>query len=740
MADSTENSSNKNVDKVTGRVTKAVSELAETQKYFSNIIDDSLENLTKVAGEYGKIKTEIDKAKAGQLGLFDLSKQLLVSKIDQIKETKKLEDLEKSLSNEEKIRAKSVFNFINRKERLEKEYYEAIKEGDQSKVSNLREAIQLNEDELERKTAVLGVQDKMYLAQLQANKLSEKGVKDLLKQTLSVKSVLTTVTSGIKAGFSGMSSMLGAVTGKGKGFNEMFDSGVDFLKKIPFVGGVIGGIVGGMKSLLDFILEIEDRTVKFGRNLGYSTAQATEISNQFANIATGSGKLLLTTQNMMEVQLDLSQQLGVNNILTGEMLDTQIELKKVMGLTTDEMGELAKTSIISGQNQKQVVTSILSQVAGLKAATGISFNYKQIIGEVTKLSGVLGLQFAKYPEKLTKSLLVTKALGMDLGKVDQIAGSLLNFESAIQNQLEAQLITGKDINLSAAQQLALQGDTAGVAMELTKQFGSAEEFLNMNRIQQEAIAKAVGMERNDLADVLKNQDMLTKLGAKETDNNQKKLELALQRYKTEEGINKALGEGAYANLTQLSAQEKMAALIDKVKGALQDFLTKSGVVEWVTGLIHKLTDPENVKGLVNMLKNGVAYMADMIQAIASSLLTIAQAFTFDDEKDQKLADMQAKLDGQSMGDKIRSLGGDTSGSPKAVKDFVIQPLGEDTITMAGGTKLGRTDEMVDLLKQLLNETRQGKTINIDGAPIAAAVSKNAPMNYAASNLGPRPLR
>ena len=757
MADSTENSSNKNVDKVTGRVTKAVSELAETQKYFSNIIDDSLENLTKVAGEYGKIKTEIDKAKAGQLGLYDLSKQLVVSMFDRVKETRKLDDIEKSLSNGEKIRAKGVLNFIDRKKRLEEEYYEAIKENDKDKVSNLREAIEINEVELERKIALLGVQDKMYLAQLQANKLAKQGVNDLLKQTLSVKTVLTTLTSGIK----GISSMLGAVTGKGKGFNEMFDSGVDFLKKIPFVGGVIGGIVGGMKSLLDFILEIEDRTVKFGRNLGYSTDQAFQISKQFGNIATGSGKLLLTTENMMEVQLDLSQQLGVNNILTGEMLDTQIELKKVMGLTTDEMGELAKTSIISGKNQKQVVTGVLSQVAGLKAATGISFNYKQIIGEVTKLGGVLGLQFAKYPEKLTKSLLVTKALGMDLGKVDQIAGSLLNFESAIQNQLEAQLITGKDINLSAAQQLALQGDTAGVAMELTKQFGSAGEFLAMNRIQQEAIAKAVGMSREDLADTLKNQEMLTKLGAKETDNNQKKLELALQRYKTEEGINKALGEGAYQNLTALSAQEKMAALIDKVKGALQDFLTKSGVVEWVTGLIHKLTDPENVKGLVNMLKNGVAYMADMIQAIASSLLTIAQAFTFDDEKDQKLADMQANLDSQSMGDKIRSLGGETSGEIK-VDDFVIKPMNEDTITMAGGTKLGRTDEMVDLLKQLLNggaklgrtdemvdllkqllnETRQGKTmsVNIDGAPLAVAVSRNAPMNYAASNLGPRPLR
>jgi hypothetical protein len=308
----------------------------------------------------------------------------------------------------------------------------------------------------------------MYLAQLQANQLSEKGVKDLLKQTLSIKTIFTTVKGGIY-------SALGAVTGKGKSFDDMFQSGVDFLKMIPGIGGALAGVVGGMKALFDFVVEIEDRTVKFGRNLGYSREQSFEIRNNFASIATGSGKLLLTTENMMEVQTDLSQQLGVNNILTGEMLDTQIELKKVMGLSTDEMGSLAQASIISGKKQKEVVTGILGQVAGLKQATGISFNYKQIIGEVSKLSGVLGLQFAKYPEKLTKSLLITKALGMDLGKIDQIAGGLLDFETAIQNQLEAQLITGKDINLSTAQQLALQGDTAGVAIELAAQMEKVQQ-------------------------------------------------------------------------------------------------------------------------------------------------------------------------------------------------------------------------------------------------------------------------
>jgi len=707
------------------KVLEVINEQVKTQTAYNDILENSINTLNKVIEK----NNEINKT---NLGLLDISKNLVKSKFDQIKQQNQLNNLEKSLSEKSKKYAAEAFTAINKKAELEKNYYKTVKEGNQKNTEAALKAIKDNDTLIQRKTAALGIESKIYLAQLQANKVSQDSIKTLGNRLTILKGTFNSLKSGITGLAGGASKIVGAVAGGGG--KDLFSTGIDLIKMIPGIGGVVGGLLGGMKGLLDFILEIEDRTVKFGRNLGYSREQSFEISNQFANIATSSGNLLITTQNLMEVQTDLSQQLGVNNILTGEMLSTQVELKKVMGLTTDEMGELAKTSIISGQNQKQIVTGVLGQVAGLKAATGISFNYKQIIGEVTKLGGALGLQFAKYPEKLTKSLLVTKSLGMDLKKVDQIAGGLLDFETAIQNQLEAQLITGKDINLSTAQQLALQGDTAGVAVELAKQMEKVGDFTKLTRIEQDAIAKAVGMERNEVADVLKNQQMLSKLSATDTKDAIVKLEALKAQGKTQEQLVALLGEGAYENLTQLSAQEKMAALIDKVKGALQDFLTKSGVVEFITGLIHKLSDPENVRGLVNMLKEGAAFIADAVQGAALGILKIADLFT---EIDPALIE---RLEGSSAGDKIRSLGGDTSGSPKAVKDFVIQPLGEDTITMAGGTKLGRTDEMVDLLKQLLNETRQGKIISIDGAPIATAVARNAPMNYAASNLGPRPLR
>ena len=61
-----------------------------------------------------------------------------------------------------------------------------------------------------------------------------------------------------------------------------------------------------------------------------------------------------------------------------------------------------------------------------------------------------------------------------LETVDGIASSLLNFEESIQNELEAELLIGKDINLEKARLLALNNDLAGLSSELADN----EEIIN----------------------------------------------------------------------------------------------------------------------------------------------------------------------------------------------------------------------------------------------------------------------
>jgi hypothetical protein len=56
------------------------------------------------------------------------------------------------------------------------------------------------------------------------------------------------------------------------------------------------------------------------------------------------------------------------------------------------------------------------------------------------------------------------------------------------------------------------------------------------------------------------------------------------------------------------------------------------------------------------------------------------------------------------------------------KDYVIKTLPEDTIVGAGGTKLGRTDEMVTLLQEIVSAIKTGGNIYIDGTKIGTAMA------------------
>ena len=92
-----------------------------------------------------------------------------------------------------------------------------------------------------------------------------------------------------------------------------------------------------------------------------------------------------------------------------------------------------------------------------------------------------------------------------MSQVEGIASSLLNIEDSMQKEMEAELLTGKDLNLEKARAAALNNDNVGLMEELAKQGITAADYSNMNVIQQEALAGALGMNRGQMSDMLVTQ-------------------------------------------------------------------------------------------------------------------------------------------------------------------------------------------------------------------------------------------
>jgi len=174
----------------------------------------------------------------------------------------------------------------------------------------------------------------------------------------------------------------------------------------------------------------------------------------------------------------------------------------------------------------------------------ISVDLKQVMKPVGKTTGQLRAQLGGRTDAIVKAVTQAKILGMELKDVAAAGKQLLDFESSINNELEAELLTGKQLNLEKARIAALTGDQATLTKELAKNMGNFTEFSKMNTLQQDALAKSMGMQSDQLADVLMKQEV---------------------QGKTTREL-KAMGKDELAaTLERTTAQDKFNAMMEKLQ-------------------------------------------------------------------------------------------------------------------------------------------------------------------------------
>jgi hypothetical protein len=471
------------------------------------------------------------------------------------------------------------------------------------------------------------------------------GMSELFKSAVSsladpavLAVVLSKIGKGISNVFKSAAGILGSAM-KGIG-GELAEGPIQnltkpisgFLEKIPLVGGLLGGVVDLMATFMDYSMNANSQFVKMGRELGLSADESQKLANNFSNYANSTNDVFVNSKKLYEAQIGLSKQLGTTAILSNEILSTNIRLKDVLGLEEDIQANIAQTSVITGKESANIVGNVIAQVNNLKKAGLATQDYKAVLKEVSNLGGYLGLSFAKYPEKLTKAVLQTKAMGLELKQLDSIADSFLDYESSITKEMEAQILTGKEINLNKAREAFLNNDLVTAAEEITKQVGSTEEFLGMNRIAAESLASTFGMTRDTMADMLKKQEFLSKIGAKEGQSAKEQYELAKKKFGTLQEITNEQEKQQYQALASGAANERLAALIEKIKQGFTDLISNSGVSKFIDKAIAFMSNPNAIAGVVNGFKNFFATVLEAVGSFVNGAAKIANFFLFGDNE------------------------------------------------------------------------------------------------------------
>jgi hypothetical protein len=358
----------------------------------------------------------------------------------------------------------------------------------------------------------------------------------------------------------------------------------------------------------------QENTGALAKNLNITNGEAMQLSKNFSQASFGSDRLFISSKGLTETLVAINSELGTSIQLSAEELLTFTKLRETAGLTNEELMGIQSLSLANGESFDNNADSILNQVSALNRASGIYLNEKEVLKDISKLSAATTLSLGKNPKALGEAVAVAKSLGMEMAKIDAIASSLMDFESSITSELEAELLLGKNINLEKARQAALNNDLATLAKEIADQAGSAAEFGAMNRIQQEAIAKAVGMNREDLAQTLFVQEQLVGASGDEAERRQKLLDARIE----EVGLAQAqreLEEGGLKNmLDQATASDKMRATQEK----FMEMLTNMGAA-----LAPIIDIFAGIAGFIASSKETMAAFSGILVGVGTALAIIA---------------------------------------------------------------------------------------------------------------------
>jgi DNA-directed RNA polymerase specialized sigma subunit len=361
----------------------------------------------------------------------------------------------------------------------------------------------------------------------------------------------------------------------------------------------LGPLASGFgKALLDPLTIITAILDGFFR-VNKASVEVQQLTGQYETSIAGVNDRLATSAQFLQTAAELTKQLGVSATLVfaPDQIAQLAEAKNLLGLSAEQAGRMGILMKTTGKSADQVGQGIYDTVNAYNGANRAGIAHGVVLQDVLGASDSITASLGNSEKKIGAAAVAARGLGLSLSEVDEIAGSFLNFEDSISAELEAQLLTGKNLNLSKARELALNNDLEGVANELKKNGASAAEYAGMNRLEQESLAKALGMSRDQLAKSVLTQEAMKNM--------------------TDEQIAKARGV-TLEQSKAMDVQEKMQVGMQKLAEAFAPVLDV--VVNLVDALMFVITP---VAKLIAMVVGNPIGKAILLAVVAANFLGVA---------------------------------------------------------------------------------------------------------------------
>ena len=506
------------------------------------------------------------------------------------------------------------------------------------------EALTKNEEKMVNELKGENIQNNLALKLARERLTQEKNITKAMGLTGAITKGLT--NSLEKIGFSNMSEVFEEASEAARETSKrLTDNGKKaggFITKIKTMGAAFkvvgksilnnitdplflaGVAMRAMKKAVSFVTDaykqgeqaafnISEENVSMARSLGISQKAA----NSLAGSVAGMGPTTAASKKSIE---SIMSAMGSTEKLSTNTARVFVKLNTMAGMSAESLAKFQKFAKKSGEDAGTLVSQMAKTAGSAIKNNKLAMTQRDLLEESADQSAYVKLQFAGQGPALVKAVAQSKALGINMQKARDMASSLLNFEDSIAAEMEAELLTGKQLNLEEARALALKGDNIGAAKLIAEQVGGAAEFMSMNVIQQEALAKAAGKSNDEMSNMLSGQKDMEANGKNLVKDQEKGIAAMTSQVSLREDAENRARRAAEANISVYYELKESVHAIEKAwvetKKVINDAISEE-VIKPMADFLMSEEGKKFLKNLPGYVKSALKGIKDIVKTIAN---------------------------------------------------------------------------------------------------------------------------
>jgi hypothetical protein len=366
-------------------------------------------------------------------------------------------------------------------------------------------------------------------------------LKDLGKELTAVMTSFTDQTTELSMG-------LGKVI---KIQSEFRDKIVDTIKNITF---------------------LEESNKRLNKTFGLNSIAADKLAKNLRNVAVsfaiGDEKIFDYAENLKGLTNGFIASTKGVGTFSKKLLNTQRVIVNNLQLSSQaaEGYELYASTIADSGESALAAQMKLSQALGSELNLDPVQIMRDLTEEIGGMTADLQMRYSRIPGSLELAVLKSRALGMNMEKLNNAGENLLNIESSIGQEMEYQLLSGRRLttedgkSLTNAYRMAtLEGNANKQAELMNRLVTDQGDVLQKNLYARKKAAELMGTDEATIARAIQKQKILTKLGATNlmalsADKMQPEIEKLRKRYAGNEKAQKQIDELLTATETRTTAE------------------------------------------------------------------------------------------------------------------------------------------------------------------------------------------